>query len=349
MTLPGREAYKDELTALAAGDPRIVCLEADLGGPSHPFAERHPDRFCNLGIAEAAAVDIAVGLASAGLRPFLSTFAAFGTWRAAESVKLGLGYQGAPVVLVCPYGGVSGGWFGPTHHSLEDLAVVQSLPGVRIAVPCGEAETRAVIRAAAGEDRPCYVRLARNEPYEAPFEPAGRGEAGWVRGTGGPTCLVSVGEKPAQLCVAATERRPDLSHAHLCWVDFESLAQAAAELAESARRLVVVEEHRAAGSVASTLALLLPGHEVLSVNAGTSWPSEGGGHDDTLASLGLTVPAVLAAADLGVPETVTIGLAARGAPRPATASGTPHATTAGTGTGTPGATHAPTTHSQGAT
>ncbi|MBB5136088.1 transketolase [Thermocatellispora tengchongensis] len=298
MTLSGREAYKEELTALAAGDPRIVCLEADLGGAGHPFARRFPERFLNLGIAEAAAVDIATGLASAGLRPFLSTFAAFGTWRAAESVKLGLGYQGAPVVLVCPYGGASGGWFGPTHHGLEDLAVVQSLPGVRIAVPCGEAETRAVIRSAAAQDRPCYVRLARNEPYEAPFPPAGPGEVGWVHRGDGPACLVSIGEKPAGLCSAATRERPDLSHAHLCWVDAESLAQAAGELAASARRIVVVEEHRGAGGVASTLALLLPGHEVLSVNAGTSWLSEGGDHDETLAALGLTAEAVLTAASL---------------------------------------------------
>ncbi|GGL05940.1 transketolase [Sphaerisporangium melleum] len=307
MSLCGREAYKAELTALADGDPRIICLEADLGGPSHPFAERHPGRFLNLGIAEAAAVDMAVGLASAGLRPFLSTFAAFGTWRAAESVKLGLGYQGAPVVLVCPYGGVSGGWFGPTHHSLEDLAVAQSLPGVRIAVPCGEEETRAVIRTAAADDRPCYVRLARNEPFDAPFPPAGRGEVGWVHGPAGPTCLVSVGEKPAALCAAATEQRPELSHAHLCWVDAESLATAAAELAGSARRIVVVEEHRAAGGVASTLALMLPRHEVLGVNAGPSWPSEGGGHDDVLAALGLTVAAVLDAASAHAPT--VIGLA----------------------------------------
>ncbi|MFC6083124.1 transketolase family protein [Sphaerisporangium aureirubrum] len=296
--LSGRDAYKDELTALAAGDERIICLEADLGGPKHPFAEKHPGRFLNLGIAEGAAVDIAVGLASAGLRPFLSTFAAFGTWRAAESVKLGLGYLGAPVVLVCPYGGVSGGWFGPTHHSLEDLAVARSLPGLRIAVPCGEAETREVIRAAAAADRPCYVRLARNETYDAPFAPAGHGEVGWVTpaGDGTTTCLVSVGEKPAQLCGRAAEQDPRLAHAHLCWVDDESLALAAGELAAGARRLVVVEEHREAGGVAAALALLLPQHEVRAVNAGPSWPSEGGGHDDILTALGLTVPAVLAAA-----------------------------------------------------
>ncbi|GIH09805.1 transketolase [Rhizocola hellebori] len=292
--ISAREAYRAELTELAAADPRIVCLEADLGGASHPFRDSIPDRFLNLGIAEASAVDIAVGLASAGLRPFVSTFATFATFRAAESVKLGLGYLGAPVVLVCPYGGVSGAWFGPTHHCLEDLAVVQSLPGLRIAVPAGEAETREVIRTAATGDRPCYVRLARNDVFDIPFTPAGRGEVSWLNPLGGDTCLVSIGEKPTELCAAATKQRPELGHAHLCWVDAESLAEVLPQLT-GVRRLVVVEEHRAAGSVAATLALMLPLQEVRGVNAGTDWPSEGGSHDETLAALGLTVSAVLQA------------------------------------------------------
>jgi transketolase len=273
----------------------VVCLEADLGGATHPFAQRFPERFYNLGIAEAAAVDMAVGLSRAGLRPFLSTFATFASLRAGESVKLGLGYLGAPVVLVCPYGGVSGAWFGATHHGLEDLAVLQSLPGIRIAVPCGEAETRAVIREAAAHDLPCYVRLARNESFAAPFPPAGHSQVTWAHPPGGgrATCLVSIGEKPASLCATATAGRPELAHAHLCWVDAASLAIAAGVLAQTAQRIVVVEEHRAAGSVASSLALLLPGREVHSVNAGMTWPSEGGSHDEVLGALGLTVGAVL--------------------------------------------------------
>jgi transketolase len=300
MTLPAREAYREELAALAQDDPRIVCIEADLGGPAHAFRDRFPGRFFNMGIAEAAAVDIAVGLASAGLRPFVSTFAAFAALRAAESVKLGLGYLAAPVVLVCPYGGVSGGWFGATHHSLEDLAVLQALPGVRIAVPCGEAETRAVIRSAAAASQPCYVRLDRNDAFDPPFEPAGPGQVSWAVGpvAGQSACLVSIGEKPAALCAQATSRRPGVGHAHLCWVDSASLAQAAGVLAGAARRLVVVvEEHRAAGSVASTLALMLPSHQVRSVSAASHWPSEGGTHEDVLGTLGLTLPAVLSAID----------------------------------------------------
>ncbi|MFF5200794.1 hypothetical protein ACFY3B_14425 [Micromonospora parva] len=97
-TVSAREAYRLELTELAADDPRIVCLEADLGGPKHCFQDRFPDRFLNLGIAEASAVDIAVGLASAGLRPFVSTFATFAAFRAGGEC------QARPRVPRCPRG-----------------------------------------------------------------------------------------------------------------------------------------------------------------------------------------------------------------------------------------------------
>jgi transketolase len=88
-----------------------------------------------------------------------------------------------------------------------------------------------------------------------------------------------------------------VGHAHLCWVDSLSLTEAVGELATAARRLIVVEEHRAAGSVASTLALMLPGHRVRGVSAASHWPSEGGTHEDVLGTLGLTVSAVLRAID----------------------------------------------------
>jgi len=165
--LSGRDAYRAELTELAAADPSILCLEADLGGAKHAFGQAHPERFYNLGIAEGTMIDMAAALASAGFRPFVSTFATFAAMRAAESIKLSLGYLGAPVTIVAPYAGVSGGWFGTTHHCLEDLAVVGALPGVTIAAPFGEAETRAVIREAVAAGRPGYVRLGRNGAYRS--------------------------------------------------------------------------------------------------------------------------------------------------------------------------------------
>ncbi|GGR13681.1 transketolase [Streptomyces roseolus] len=298
--LSGRDAYRAELTELAALDPRIVCLEADLGGKKHPFQSAHPDRFFNLGIAEGAMIDMATGLAAAGYRPFVSTFAPFAALRAAESLKLTLGYLKAGVTVVAPYAGVSGAWFGTTHHCLEDLAVLRSVPGVAVAAPYGEDETRAVVREAALTGTPTYIRTGRNAAYAS--LPGGDTDGGippvaWdARGDAGTPCLVSVGEEGARLALAARERRPELAHAHLVYLDHARLARSAAELAGRHRRFVVVEEHRAEGGAAEALALLLPGSEVVGVNAGHDWPYEGGDHHEVLARLGLTTDAVLAAA-----------------------------------------------------
>ncbi|MFC3492681.1 transketolase family protein [Glycomyces rhizosphaerae] len=298
MTLSGRDAYRAALTELAETDPAIVCIEADLGGKKHPFAEAHPDRFFNVGIAEAAMIDMAAGLASGGFKPFVSTFAPFATLRAAESFKLALGYLGANVTVVAPYAGVSGAWFGTTHHCLEDLAVARAVPGVVVAAPYGEAEMRAVVASAAASGRPHYIRTGRSAAYES-FSPADAGTplVYWANeGASGAACLVSVGEEATRLCLEATEQDPGLAHAHLCYVDNEHLAAAAKDLASRHDRLTVVEEHRRAGSVAEALALLLPECRVNSACADDRWPTEGGDHAETMAQLGLTRTAVLDAA-----------------------------------------------------
>ncbi|MDK1476536.1 transketolase [Streptomyces sp. 549] len=304
--LSGRDAYRAELTEMAAHDPRVLCLEADLGGKNHPFAMAHPDRFFNLGIAEGAMIDMATGLAAAGYRPFVSTFAPFAALRAAESLKLTLGYLQAGVTVVAPYAGVSGAWFGTTHHCLEDLAVLRSIPGVTIAAPYGEEETRAVVRAAVHSGKPHYIRTGRNAAYTSLTGDRAAGADGhgggippvvWdARGASDATCLVSVGEEGTRLALAARELLPGLAHAHLVHLDHAWLVRSAAELTRHHRRFVVVEEHRAEGGAAEALALLLPGSEVVGVNAGHDWPCEGGDHHEVLARLGLDLDAVLAAA-----------------------------------------------------
>lgn len=295
MTLPGRTAYRDELTKIAANNPRVLCLEADLGGRGHPFASEYPDRFFNVGIAEGAMIDMAAGLAEGGYQPFVSTFAPFAALRAAESLKLALGYLGAGVTVVAPYAGVSGGWFGTTHHCLEDFAVLRAIPGVTVAAPYGEEEMRAVIRRAARTGDPHYIRTGRNAaPVSLPWEGADPPLVNWddAGAEAGRTCLVSVGEVGTDLCLAVRRSMPSLPHAHLCFVDQPHLERAAAELAERFDRFVVVEEHRPAGSVASALALLLPGRVVRSVNAGEQWPVHGGSHEQVLDELGLNEAAL---------------------------------------------------------
>jgi len=296
MSLAGRIAYRDELTRLAQEHPGIVCLEADLGGAKHPFQEAFPDRFFNLGIAEAAAIDCATAMAFSGYTPFFSTFAPFAVLRAAESLKLSLGYMAANVKIVAPYAGVAGGWFGTTHHCLEDLAVVQAFPGVRILAPYGEEETREMVRLMATTDGPFYMRLGRNGAY-ASIE-GRRDEHGitWQHEEGRTAdslCVVSVGEMGTVAALAACEQRDDIVHAHLCQLDQAALAQAAAALAGRFRAVLVVEEHRPMGGIGAALALLMPTCQVYSFNCGQGWPGTGGSHEEVLASLGFSSEALL--------------------------------------------------------
>ncbi|MBD3922263.1 transketolase [Paenibacillus sp. PR3] len=291
LTLSGRDAYKEELADLAAIHSGIICMEADLGGKNHPFQQRHPDRFVNVGIAELAGIDIAAGLAEAGYVPFFSTFASFAALRASESMKLAMGYMGKNVKVVAAYGGVSGGWFGTTHHALEDIAVVQSFQNIRIACPHGEEETRRVIREAAESEEPYYIRLSRNDVFESiPREEGGSCRdilvEGGRAGIHPRLCLLSVGEQATELCREIVRNDDSIVHAHLCYVDPVSLKDSIEQLSRLSDRLLVVEEHRATGSTASYLALLLPKHEVYSHHCGERWPIYGGTHAEVLSYLG---------------------------------------------------------------
>jgi len=290
MSKSGRDSYRDELTKLAFRNEQIICIEADLGGKNHPFEQSHPDRFFNLGIAELASIDIAAGLAEAGFVPFFSSFASFAAVRAAESIKLAMGYMEKNIKVVAAYGGVSGGWFGTTHHCLEDIAIIQTFQNIRIACPHGELETRRVIREAAESKEPYYIRLARNAVYDSLV----RAEESSCKdiliegkvGTNTKLCLISIGEEATELCKTIVQENDSVVHAHLCYVDLKSLKSYIDELKQLSDTFLVVEEHRATGSSASNLALLMPESKVYSHDCGEKWPIYGGTHKDVLDYLG---------------------------------------------------------------
>ncbi|WP_238189651.1 transketolase [Paenibacillus sp. L3-i20] len=290
-TKSGRDSYKDELAKLASDNEQIICIEADLGGKDHPFQLQHPDRFFNLGIAELAGIDVAAGLAEAGYVPFFSTFASFAALRAAESIKLTMGYMGKNVKVVAAYGGVSGGWFGTTHHALEDIAVVQSFQNIRIACPHGEEETRKVIQEAAISDEPYYIRLSRNDAFESLFRQDDTPCSdiivdGNKRADSFRLCVISVGEQATELCKQIIQWDDSIVHVHVVYVDTASLKSYVEQLRTLTDRFLVVEEHRATGGTASYLALLLPDKQVYAHHCGEHWPIYGGTHKDVLSYLG---------------------------------------------------------------
>ena len=157
-----RTAFAARLTELADADDRIVLLTGDLGFTVlEPFAERHPGRFFNAGVAEQNMVGLATGLAEAGFIPFAYSIATFATLRPYEFIRNGPALHRVPVRIVGIGGGIDYGHNGVTHFALEDVGVMRLQPEITTIVPADREQTRAALDAIADLDRPVYLRLGR--------------------------------------------------------------------------------------------------------------------------------------------------------------------------------------------
>lgn len=173
-----RQAFADELEALARADARVVAVCNDSVGSSNlgAFKKAFPDRLINVGIAEQNMVGVAAGLANAGLRPFVCAASPFLTGRALEQIKADVVYSDFPVVLCGMSPGMAYAELGPTHHSIEDLAWTRAIGDLTVAVPADPDETRATMRWALQSGRPCFMRVGRTKvpavsPANTGFEP----------------------------------------------------------------------------------------------------------------------------------------------------------------------------------
>lgn len=158
-----RAAYGKALAELSGKDPDLVVLDADLSGStmSKDFAAAAPDRFFDMGIAEANMVGVAAGLAACGKKPFVNSFAMFAAGRAWEQVRNSVAYPGLNVKVVGSHGGLSVGEDGATHQCIEDLAIMRSIPGMTVLCPCDGNEMRAAVQALVDFHGPAYLRLGR--------------------------------------------------------------------------------------------------------------------------------------------------------------------------------------------
>ena len=158
-----RAAYGEALAALAGEYPELVVLDADLSGStmSKKFADVCPERFYNIGIAEANMAGIAAGLAACGKKPFIHSFAMFAAGRAWEQVRNSIAYPRLNVKVVGSHGGLSVGEDGATHQCIEDYAIMRAIPGMLVVSPCDGPEMRLAVRALVDYDGPAYMRLGR--------------------------------------------------------------------------------------------------------------------------------------------------------------------------------------------
>ena len=160
-----RDAYGRALVTLGAQRSDLVVLSADVQNSdrSYMFEDAYPDRFFNVGIAEQALVDVAVGLAKAGKVPIANTFAFLFATRALEQVRTHLAYGRANVKLAGAYAGLSDSFDGPTHHSITDLAILRSLPNMTVVVPADALAVARLLPQVVARPGPVYLRLCRNE------------------------------------------------------------------------------------------------------------------------------------------------------------------------------------------
>ena len=158
-----RAAYGKALEELAAQEPNLVVLDADLSGSTmtNGFGAEHPDRFFDMGIAEANMVGVAAGLATCGKKPFVNSFAMFAAGRAWEQVRNSVAYPGLNVKVVGSHGGLSVGEDGATHQCIEDLAIMRAIPNMTVLCPCDGNEMKQAVKALLAYDGPAYLRLGR--------------------------------------------------------------------------------------------------------------------------------------------------------------------------------------------
>lgn len=254
------EIYGKTMVELGEKDKRVVALTADLAGSTKigDFAEKFPERFFNVGIAEQNLFGIAAGMAKAGLIPFISTFSVFASMRATDQLHTDICYQNANVKIIGSHSGTSYGQAGSTHHAIEDIAVVRSIANLKVIVPADGMETANAVRAAYAMDGPVYIRINRgfdmnvyeNENYGFEF---GKGV---LMNEGNDLTVIANGCCVFQAVQAAKILESDYGiHARVINlhtikpIDRDIILKAA----EETRRIITVEDHTILGGLGTAV------------------------------------------------------------------------------------------------
>lgn len=254
-----RNAFADEITALAAADPRLVLLSGDIGNKLFDrFKAQCPERFLNCGVAEANMIGMAAGLALSGLRPVSYTITPFTTSRCLEQIRVDVCYHEAPAVIVGVGAGLAYASLGPTHHACEDIALLRALPNMTVVCPGDAWEVRAALRVALAYDRPLYLRLGKKgEPTvhcQVPEEfVIGRG---LVLRRGSDACLLSTGNMLSVALSAADElARQGISAQVVSLHTVKPLdEELLADVLDRCRVVATIEEHSLIGGLGSAVA-----------------------------------------------------------------------------------------------
>ncbi|OGN09108.1 MAG: transketolase [Candidatus Yanofskybacteria bacterium RIFCSPHIGHO2_02_FULL_41_11] len=265
--VPTRDGYGKGVVEAGKKDKRIVVLCADLteSTRSHWFAEKFPERFIEIGVAEQNLALIASGMANYGKIPFISSYAVFSPGRNNEQIRTNISLNNVPVKIVGAHAGISVGPDGATHQALEDIALMRVQPNMTVVVPCDVVEAQKATVAIASNGKPSYLRIGREKSpvfttSATPFE-IGKAACFWKpAGEIKPdVAIIGCGMLLYNALVAAEELSKEgiescVINSHTIKpIDEEMIIRAAKE----AGAVVTVEEHQVSGGLGSAVAEVL--------------------------------------------------------------------------------------------
>jgi len=294
-----RDVFGETLVSLGSTNPNVLVLDADLANSTKAdkFAVAYPNRFLQMGIAEQNCVGVAVGLASLGFVPWLSSFTVFFTHRAIDPIRMLVAQTRANVKIGAAYSGLLTGLTGKTHQDVQDLAIMRAMPDMTTLAPADAVEGEAIIRWATEYNGPVFVRLARdaspnvfNQQYV--FTP---GKTISLK-DGGDVLLISTGPQTVR-CLQAAELLQEqgisagvLHVPSIKPVNKEEIVNAA----DKTGLVVTVEEHSIYGGLGGLVAEILSEaspHRVVRFGIEDQW-GESAPNDFLLDKYGLSAPRV---------------------------------------------------------
>ena len=259
-TIPCRKSFTDTLLRLALEDRDIIAVTSDASGSATltDFAKTLPEQFVEVGIAEQNAVGISAGLSSTGKKTFIFGPACFYVARALEQVKVDMAYSQMPVKICGVSGGVAYSQLGATHHSLHDIAVLRTFPGMEVYLPCDARETKKLVEKMVNHPKPAYIRVGRNavpDVYDNDDFEFELGKANQLM-DGTDLTLIGTGETVWHCLEAGKILKEKGIHARV--LDMHSLKpfdrDAVIKAARETRLIVTVEEHSIYGGLGATVA-----------------------------------------------------------------------------------------------
>ena len=259
---PTRQSYGEALVELGKENEKVVVLDADLATATKTieFAKEFPDRFFDIGIAEADMIGTAAGMATCGKIPYASTFAVFAAGRTYDQIRSSVCYPNLNVKICATHAGVTVGEDGATHQMLEDLSLMRVLPNMKVFCPSDDVQTKWLIKEISKMNGPCYVRLCRLATPEI-YDENQKFEIGKMVqiGEGTDATIFATGVTVSESIKAQKELKEKGIDVRV--IDVHTIKPLDEEMiikcAKETKRLITIEDHSIIGGVGSAIAEVL--------------------------------------------------------------------------------------------